>query len=175
MVGNDHRGRCTISYGFFAQNDLTVQIPESKAYNSAAYLKNASVSKYSEERMKEMLLNDHAVSIMLYMKESYVNPDTAAYCYPVGKSNSTVINHIVTVVGWDDTYSKDNFLPVSNVTSDGAVDHQKQLGEKKETEDITIFSYDPNISKLVRCRGSGCFRIKSTGIIIFMMVLQHFQ
>ena len=34
------------------QNDLTVQIPESKAYNSAAYLKNASVSKYSEERMK---------------------------------------------------------------------------------------------------------------------------
>ena len=92
------------------QNDLTVQIPESKAYNSAAYLKNASVSKYSEERMKEMLLNDHAVSIMLYMKESYVNPDTAAYCYPVGKSNSTVINHIVTVVGWDDTYSKDNFF-----------------------------------------------------------------
>ena len=39
----------------------------------------------------------------------------------------------------DDTYSKDNFLPVSNVTSDGDVDHQKQLGEKKETEDITIF------------------------------------
>lgn len=25
--------------------------------------------------MKEMLLNDHAVSIMLYMKESYVNPE----------------------------------------------------------------------------------------------------
>ena len=49
--------------------NLTVQIPESKAYNSAAYLKNASVSKYSEERMKEMLLNDHAVSIMLYMKD----------------------------------------------------------------------------------------------------------
>ncbi len=113
------------------QNDLTVQIPESKAYNSAAYLKNASVSKYSEERMKEMLLNDHAVSIMLYMKESYVNPDTAAYCYPVGKSNSTVINHIVTVVGWDDTYSKDNFLPVSNVTSDGAWIIKNSWGEKK--------------------------------------------
>ena len=120
------------------QNDLTVQIPESKAYNSAAYLKNASVSKYSEERMKEMLLNDHAVSIMLYMKESYANPDTAAYCYPVGKSNSTVINHIVTVVGWDDTYSKDNFLPVSNVTSDGAWIIKNKLGEKERRRRILL-------------------------------------
>ena len=138
------------SYGSSHQNDLTVQIPESKAYNSAAYLKNASVSKYSEERMKEMLLNDHAVSIMLYMKESYVNPDTAAYCYPVGKSNSTVINHIVTVVGWDDTYSKDNFLPVSNVTSDGAWIIKNSWGEKKGDGGYYYLSYqDTNISKLV--------------------------
>lgn len=121
------------------QQNLSVQIPESKAYNSVAYLKNASFSKYSEERMKEMLLNDHAVSIMLYMKDNYANPDTAAYCYPVGKSSSTVINHIVTVVGWDDNYSKNNFLPVSNVTSDGAW-IIKTVGERtREMGDITIF------------------------------------
>ena len=113
------------------QQNLSVQIPESKAYNSVAYLKNASFSKYSEERMKEMLLNDHAVSIMLYMKDNYANPDTAAYCYPVGKSSSTVINHIVTVVGWDDNYSKNNFLPVSNVTSDGAWIIKNSWGENK--------------------------------------------
>ena len=132
------------------QQNLSVQIPESKAYNSVAYLKNASFSKYSEERMKEMLLNDHAVSIMLYMKESYVNPDTAAYCYPVGKSSSTVINHIVTVVGWDDNYSKNNFLPVSNVTSDGAWIIKNSWGENKGDGGYYYLSYqDPNISNLV--------------------------
>ena len=132
------------------QQNLSVQIPESKAYNSVAYLKNASFSKYSEERMKEMLLNDHAVSIMLYMKDNYANPDTAAYCYPVGKSSSTVINHIVTVVGWDDNYSKNNFLPVSNVTSDGAWIIKNSWGENKGDGGYYYLSYqDPNISNLV--------------------------
>ena len=132
------------------QQNLSVQIPESKAYNSVAYLKNASFSKYSEERMKEMLLNDHAVSIMLYMKDNYVNPDTAAYCYPVGKSSSTVINHIVTVVGWDDNYSKNNFLPVSNVTSDGAWIIKNSWGENKGDGGYYYLSYqDPNIGNLV--------------------------
>ena len=82
------------------KQDLTEAISEDKAYHAAAYLKNASFSEYSEERMKEMLMNDHAVSIMLYMSENYVNADTAAYCYPVNRSSGKIINHIVTVVGW---------------------------------------------------------------------------
>ena len=132
------------------RQNLTTQIPAGKAYNAVAYLKNASFSKYSEERMKEMLLNDHAVSIMLYMYEGYSNPDTAAYCYPVGKSSSTVINHIVTVVGWDDTYSKNNFLPVSNVTSDGAWIIKNSWGDKKGDGGYYYLSYqDPNITNLV--------------------------
>ena len=102
------------------KQDLTTEISKDKAYHATAYLKNASFSEYSEERMKEMLMNDHAVSIMLYMSENYVNADTAAYCYPVNRSSGKTINHIVTVVGWDDNYSKNNFLSSSNVTQDGA-------------------------------------------------------
>ena len=35
------------------KQDLTEAISEDKAYHAAAYLKNASFSEYSEERMKE--------------------------------------------------------------------------------------------------------------------------
>ena len=130
--------------------DLTTAISSDKAYHAIAYLKNASFSSYSVERMKEMLLTDHAVSIMLYMSESYANPDTAAYCYPVGKSSGRLINHIVTVVGWDDEYSKDNFLAASNVTSDGAWIIKNSWGENKGDNGYYYLSYeDPNISNLV--------------------------
>ena len=74
------------------KQDLTAEISADKDYNAAVYLKNASFSNYSvkdndelegsKNRMKKLLMKDHAVSIMFYMAENYVNPDTAAYCYP---------------------------------------------------------------------------------------------
>ena len=138
--------------------DLTTEISAGKAYNAAAYLKNASFSSYSvaadkfegsKNRMKELLLNDHAVSIMFYMSENYVNPDTAAYCYPTTTS-SKMINHIVTVVGWDDDYSKENFLDVSGVQSNGAWIIKNSWGEGKGDQGYYYVSYeDPNISNLV--------------------------
>ncbi len=76
-------------------------------------------------------MNDHAVSIMLYMSENYVNADTAAYCYPVNRTSGKIINHIVTVVGWDDNYSKNNFLSSSNVTQDGAWIIKNSWGNQK--------------------------------------------
>ena len=126
--------------------DLTVPISDSKAYNAAVYLRNASFSQYSVERMKELLLNDHAVSVMLNMGTTYYNADTGAYCYPI----KTGINHIVTIVGWDDTYSSENFLAASNVTTDGAWIAKNSWGDAWGDEGYFYLSYeDKTIGNLV--------------------------
>ena len=47
---------------------------------------------------------------------SYYKPDTAALC----SKNLNQVNHVVTIVGWDDNYSKANFAKGSKVNGNGA-------------------------------------------------------
>ena len=123
--------------------DLTTEISADKAYHAVAYLKDAMFSDYvvnkteeermaSINRMKSWLMDGHAVSIMLYMTENYVNVNTSAYCYPT-TSSSKAINHIVTVVGWDDTFEASNFQEASKVTNDGAWIIKNSWGDRKST------------------------------------------
>ncbi|MDO4650302.1 MAG: C1 family peptidase [Eubacteriales bacterium] len=88
------------------------------AYDTAAYLKNAVFSDYSEERLKTLLLQYYSVGVLINSGVSYgyYNPDTAA----LSNAEDKGVNHAVTVVGWDDSYSKDNFAEASNVQNDGA-------------------------------------------------------
>ena len=130
--------------------DLSEVIPDMKAYNSVVHLKNASFSDYSQERMKEMITRDQAVSIMFDMSTSYYNPDTGAYCYPVRDNPVRYINHIVTVVGWDDNYSKVNFKTSSKVAQDGAWIVKNSWGTDWGEDGYFYLSYqDQNISNLV--------------------------
>lgn len=89
----------------------------SKAYNSAAYLKNAYFSDYSINAMKKLLVANKAVTVMYNAQNAYYNASTAAYSYPTSTKS---VNHVVTVVGWDDNYSAKNFRTSSKVTGDGA-------------------------------------------------------
>ena len=90
----------------------------SLAYDTSVYMKDAVFANYSVDRMKELLTEYHSVSAMIYMDGSgtFYNASTAASCYPF----ANLVNHAVTIVGWDDTYSKDNFAESSCVTDDGA-------------------------------------------------------
>ena len=91
-----------------------------------AYLKNAYFSDYSVSAMKKMVLANNAVTLMYNAQNRYYNADTAAYSYP---SSTKSINHLVTVVGWDDNYSAKNFKTASNVTADGAWIVKNSWGE----------------------------------------------
>ena len=99
---------------------------DSLAYDTSVYMKDAVFSAYDEKRTKLLISEYNSVSAMIYMDGSgtYYNPETAAsncpayYCstYPQKKT----VNHAVTLIGWDDNYSKDNFTSQSNVQNDGA-------------------------------------------------------
>lgn len=131
--------------------DNSVEIPASKAYETAAYLTDASFSDYSADRMKQLLYENDTVAVAIRMEDKYYNPDTAAYSWPEGGR----INHVVTVVGWDDTYKKENFKPECGVQSDGAWIVKNSWGAKWGEEGYFYLSYeDSSISGLVTARAS---------------------
>ena len=123
-------------------------IPDaSKEYDAVAYLKNAYFSDYSVSAMKKMVLANNAVTLMYNAQNRYYNADTAAYSYP---SSTKSINHLVTVVGWDDNYSAKNFKTASNVTADGAWIVKNSWGENWGKNGYFYLSYqDGSINNLV--------------------------
>ena len=88
--------------------------PSSKmAYKTTAYLENAAFSAYSVNKVKNLISEYGSVSMSFGMYDAYYNPHMYAYSYP-GNSG---VNHAVTLIGWDDNYSKENFNSASKVTS----------------------------------------------------------
>ncbi len=131
--------------------DNSVEIPASKAYETAAYLTDATFSDYSVDRMKQLLYENDSVAIAIRMEDKYYNPDTASYCWPEGGK----INHVVTVVGWDDNYQKENFKPECGVKSDGAWIVKNSWGAQWGEEGYFYLSYeDSSISGLVTAKAS---------------------
>ena len=93
------------------------KVPSSQmAYQTTAYLENAAFSSYSVNNIKSLISEYGSVSMSFGMYDTYYNPYTYAYSYP----GSAGVNHAITLIGWDDNYSRENFNSASNVTSNGA-------------------------------------------------------
>ena len=119
----------------------------SKAYNAAAYLKNAYFSDYSVNAMKKLLVANNSVTVMYNAQNAYYNASTAAYSYPTSTKN---VNHVVTVVGWDDNYSAKNFRASSKVKGDGAWIVKNSWGTGWGKSGYFYMSYeDKSVSELV--------------------------
>lgn len=110
----------------------------SLAYHTAAYLEEAVFSSYSVEKMKGLITEYGAVSVSFGMYDSYYNPQRYAYSCPGGAP----VNHAVSLIGWDDNFSRDNFNEASQVTSDGAWIARNSWGEEWGDDGYFYISYE---------------------------------
>lgn len=120
----DYALRTLGSYAGAAQEstapyDQAGQTPDrSAAYvyrNARLRLQNGCwVSAYDQRTVKEAILAYGAAGITYYSGLEYYNYDTGAQFCPLGLR----ADHAVVIVGWDDTYSRDNFK--TKPSSDGA-------------------------------------------------------
>lgn len=131
------------------------------AYDTAVFMQNAAFFSNSKtysmsarvNRIKTMITQYKSATGLLAFSQTaygdmgnYYNPDTAAFCNP----NEGSINHAITIVGWDDSYSKDNFMEACKVTSDGAWIAKNSWGPSWGDEGYFYISYeDMSLSDIV--------------------------
>ena len=92
---------------------------------SAEFIGNDDMTASISE-VKRAIYEHGAAAADIYMSDTYLNGQTSAY-----KSIYKSANHIVTIVGWDDDYKKENFKSTSIVRppeNDGAWIVQNSYG-----------------------------------------------
>lgn len=94
----------------------------SKAYADTAHLQNAYWINFKDidavNVIKQMILKYGGAAINFYWNNLYYNGSSYAYYFPLNSSQAN--NHSVAIVGWDDTFSKENFSEEHRPQNDGA-------------------------------------------------------
>ena len=122
--------------------DFNSGVDESYRYHSYAHLQN--VNLYDEKdinSIKEAIMRDGAVQISYYASSNYLTKNsgeyTAYYC-----PNGYTSNHSITVVGWDDNFSKSNFRTGGTPNNDGAWLCRNSWGSTWGTSGYFYLSYN---------------------------------
>lgn len=94
----------------------SVNLDPKLAYADAAHLRNAfEVPASATQDIKSLIMEYGAAGLIIRFENEYYNYNTAAYYCNVKKTN-----HMVTVIGWDDNYSAQNFKASCRPSKDGA-------------------------------------------------------
>lgn len=102
------QGLCYEDYEpFLAYGTKNMTVSEDKK-NVSEYRLNYAMELSNAAEVKQKIQELGAVSASYFAGTGYMNEDNTAYYNPDTDEN-TVINHAVTIVGWDDNYSKGNF------------------------------------------------------------------
>lgn len=93
--------------------------------------------------VKQALYTYGAVDANYNDNEKYHNNDKTAYCEPTAKpSNEPYYGHGVTIVGWDDSYSRTNFNSAYQPNKDGAWLAKNSWGDYNSMGGFFWISYE---------------------------------
>lgn len=128
---------------------------ESLRYDSYVHLQNADCLDYTtRSTIKKAIMNQGTLNASLYYDASgfETNTNSGKSYYQTtytGNIAKQAANHCVTIIGWDDSYSKDNFKEGSRPSSNGAWLIANSYGTKYNDGGYFWLSYEePSISDI---------------------------
>lgn len=99
----------------YSEVSYSMALDDGIAYEDEVVLKNSYLLNDNEIEIKQAIMEYGAVSLSYNYQDQYYNAETAAYYSP-----ELGVNHATVIVGWDDSYSRNNFIPDCQPASDGA-------------------------------------------------------
>ena len=113
---------------YIQPRDLSITHNKPRSYHvqNTVFL-NDGKEDISQNQIKQSVMDYGAVGAAMYFDWTYHNTSNESYYLPTNKVTPGSINHSVTIIGWNDDYSRSNFNPQPSVNgawliknSDGA-------------------------------------------------------
>lgn len=142
MAMSSWTGAADESVSVYPKNTASIRpLNNAIAYQDKVHLQNARwVGTKDRTTVKQWILNYGASYISLVYQPQFFNRSTAAYNY----QGYDDMNHAVTLVGWDDTYSRENFPEGCKPKNNGAWLAKNSYGSAWGDKGYFWISYEDN-------------------------------